>query len=166
MTARPMPYAGVATRALALAIDVAIAHLIVFAGGAVVALIASLVADVRLDTLGRILAAGAWLTVVSVYFVLFWASAGQTPGMRIMGVRLVTNDGRLPSVARSLVRLVGLGLAIIPLFLGFVPALLDGRRRALPDFMARTVVLYGEADVTPFAEAATVRVTADVQLSG
>ena len=166
MTARPMPYAGVATRALALAIDVAIAHVIVFAGGAVLALVASLVDDVRLDTLGRILAAGAWLTVVGLYFVLFWAGAGQTPGMRIMGVRLITYEGRLPSVGRSFVRLVGLGLAIIPLFLGFVPALVDARRRALPDFLAGTVVLYGEADAPLLAEPAAVRVTADVQPSG
>ena len=98
--------------------------------------------------------------------MLFWTGAGQTPGMRIMGVRLITFDGRLPSVARSLVRLVGLGLAIIPLFLGFVPALVDGRRRALPDFLAGTVVLYGEADAPPLAEPAAVRLAADVQPSG
>jgi uncharacterized RDD family membrane protein YckC len=166
MTARPTPYAGVGTRALALAIDVAIAHVIVFAGDAVLALVGSLVGDLRLDTLGRIVAAGAWLTVVGLYFVLFWAGAGQTPGMRVMGVRLITYDGSIPSVLRSLVRLVGLGLAIIPLFLGFVPALVDGRRRALPDFLAGTVVLYGEADAPPLAEPAAVRVTADVQTSG
>ena len=166
MTARPMPYAGVATRALALAIDVAIAHVIVFAGGAVLALVASLVDDVRLDTLGRIVAAAAWLTMIGLYFVLFWAGAGQTPGMRIMGVRVITYDGRLPGVARSLVRLVGLGLAIIPLFLGFVPALVDGRRRALPDFLAGTVVLYAGADPPPLPEPAAARVAADVQPSG
>jgi uncharacterized RDD family membrane protein YckC len=166
MTARPVPYAGVATRAVALALDAAIAQVIVFAGGAVLALVASLVGDVRLDTLGRILAAGAWLTVVGLYFVLFWTGAGQTPGMRVMGVRLITYDGRLPSVSRSLVRLVGLGLAIIPLFLGFVPALIDRRRRALPDFLAGTVVLYGQAELPPLADPATVRVIADVQPSG
>jgi hypothetical protein len=44
------------------------------------------------------------------------------------------------------VRLGGLVLAIIPLFLGFVPVLLDARRRALPDYLARTVVVYAEAE--------------------
>jgi hypothetical protein len=43
---------------------------------------------------------------------------------------------------RSIVRLIGLGLAIIPLFAGFLPVLVDDRRRALQDFMARTVVIY------------------------
>ena len=93
-----MPYAGVATRAVALAIDAALAQVIVFAGGAVLALVGSLVGEVRLDTLGRLLAAFAWVAVVGTYFVLFWSTAGQTPGMRLMGVRVMTPDGDHPGV--------------------------------------------------------------------
>ena len=85
-----VPYAGIATRAVALAIDVAIAQAIVFAGGAVLALVGSLVTEVKLDDLGRLLAAAAWPLVFVSYFVLFWSTTGQTPGMRIMGLRVVT----------------------------------------------------------------------------
>jgi uncharacterized RDD family membrane protein YckC len=167
MTARPVPYAGVATRGLALAIDVGIAQVIVLLGGAVLALIASLVGgDLRLTTLERVLAACAWAAVVGTYFVLFWTTTGQTPGMRLMGVRLMTRDGQYPGVPRAIVRLIGLGLAIVPLFLGFVPALLDARRRALQDFMAGTVVLYDHSDLPPEPELVTVRVPVDVQPSG
>jgi uncharacterized RDD family membrane protein YckC len=138
-----MPYAGIATRAVALAIDVAIAQVIVFAGGAILALVGSLVADMRLDTtLEKVLAAVAWIAVVATYFVLFWSTAGQTPGMRLMGLRVMTPGGDHPGVKRSVVRVIGLALAIVPLFLGFVPVLLDARRRALQDFLAGTVVLY------------------------
>jgi uncharacterized RDD family membrane protein YckC len=137
-----VPYAGVATRAVALALDVALAQIIVFAGGAVFALVGSLVGEVRLDTLGRLLAAFAWVAVVSTYFVLFWSTAGQTPGMRLMGLRVTTADGDRPGVLRSVVRLIGLVLAIVPLFLGFVPVLVDARRRGLQDMLAGTVVLY------------------------
>ena len=42
---------------------------------------------------------------------------------------------------RSFVRFVGLILAIVPLFAGFLPVLVDGRRRALQDFLSGTVVL-------------------------
>jgi uncharacterized RDD family membrane protein YckC len=136
------PYAGIATRAVALALDVAAAQVIVFAGGAVFALVGSLVAEVRLDTLGRILAALAWVVVVGTYFVLFWSTAGQTPGMRLMGLRVMTHDGGHLGVTRSAIRLVGLALAIVPLFLGFVPVLIDERRRGLQDFLAGTVVVY------------------------
>ena len=144
-----VPYAGVATRAVALAIDVAAAQLIVFAGGAILALVGSLVSDVRLDTVGKLLAAAAWVAVVGTYFVLFWSTAGQTPGMRLMGLRVMTGDGIHPGVARSVVRLIGLGLAIVPLFLGFVPVLIDQRRRGLHDLLAGTVVLYDGQELPP-----------------
>ena len=143
VTAPPVPYAGIASRAIALAIDVAIAHVIVLTGGAILALVGSLVSDVRLDTLGRILAGVAWIAVVGFYFVLFWSTAGQTPGMRLMALR-VMGAGRRASragCARSCA-LIGLGLAIIPLFAGFLPVLVDARRRGLHDLLARTVVRY------------------------
>jgi uncharacterized RDD family membrane protein YckC len=80
--------------------------------------------------------------VVGTYFVLFWSTAGQTPGMRLMGLRVLTSGGTYPGVIRSLVRVIGLGLAIVPLFLGFLPVLVDRRRRGLHDLVAGTVVLY------------------------
>jgi uncharacterized RDD family membrane protein YckC len=145
VTVPPVPYAGIATRAVALAIDVAIAQLIVLTGGAILALVGSLVSEVRLDTLGKILAAVAWIAVVGFYFVLFWSTAGQTPGMRLMALRVTGPDGEHPGLARSVLRLIGLGLAIVPLFAGFLPVLFDARRRGLHDLIAGTVVRY----VTP-----------------
>jgi uncharacterized RDD family membrane protein YckC len=142
MSEARVPYAGLATRALALAIDVAIVHVIVFAGGAVLALIASLVGDLKLDTLGRILCGFAWAGAVGAYFVTFWNTVGQTPGMRVMDIHVTTAGGALPSIWRSIVRVIGLALAIIPLFAGFLPVLVDDRRRALQDFLAGTVVLH------------------------
>ena len=51
-------------------------------------------------------------------------------------------DGSPPSIGRSLVRLIGLLLSIVPLFAGFVPVLFTERRRGLADFLAGTVVVY------------------------
>ena len=148
-----VPYAGVATRALGLALDVAIVHVIVFAGGAILALIASLVGDLKLDTAARVVCAVAWAGAVATYFVTFWSTVGQTPGMRIMDVHVTTADGAVPGVGRSIVRVIGLALAIIPLFAGFLPVLVDDRRRALQDFLAGTVVLHEET-AAPFSERA------------
>jgi uncharacterized RDD family membrane protein YckC len=39
------------------------------------------------------------------------------------------------------VRVVGLWLAIVVFFLGFVPALFDRRHRALQDYLAATTVV-------------------------
>ena len=91
-----------------------------------------------------LLLASGWLLVVGTYFVLFWSSAGQTPGMRLLHLRVLGPEGRPPSFGRSLVRLVGLGLAIVPLFAGFVPVLFTEKRRGLADFLAGTVVLYDD----------------------
>jgi uncharacterized RDD family membrane protein YckC len=148
MSADRVPYGGVATRAIALAVDAAIAQAMVFAGGAVFALVGSLVVEVQLNTAAKILVACAWALVVGGYFVVFWSTAGQTPGMHLMGVHLLGPAGEPPGVGRSVVRLIGLAVSIIPLFIGFLPALVDDRRRALPDFLARTVVLY-DTDESP-----------------
>ncbi len=91
-------YGGIATRAIALAIDVALAHVIVFLIGAVLALVASLAGGVNLDTLERVLAACLWAGVVATYFIVFWSTAGQTPGMRAMGLRVLDARGRHPGV--------------------------------------------------------------------
>jgi uncharacterized RDD family membrane protein YckC len=166
MTAPGVPYAGIATRAVALAIDVLIVHVIVLFCAAVFALVASLVGGVHLGVIGELIAAAAWLLSVAFYFVLFWSTAGQTPGMRLMDLRVTTRLGVHPGIVRSVVRIIGLGLAIIPLFAGFIPVLLDARRRALQDFLAGTVVVYGAGEPPPAPEPAAVAVVGDVQPSG
>jgi uncharacterized RDD family membrane protein YckC len=137
-------YAGIATRAAALAVD-AFAALSIFAvGSAVVALIASLVGGIRPHWLAGSLLGAAWIVVGGGYFVLFWSATGQTPGMRLMRLRVLRPGGGGLSVGRAIVRAVGLALAIIPFFAGFIPALFDERKRALPDYLAGTVVLYDD----------------------
>ena len=139
------PYAGIATRALALGTDAALTIVIFMSIVGVAALVSSLVGGLRPEWLVGALLGSGWMIVVGAYFVLFWSSAGQTPGMRLLRLRLRGPTGNSLSVGRSLVRFVGLLLAIVPLFAGFLPALFTERRRALPDFLAGTVVLYEDA---------------------
>lgn len=140
-TERPQ-YAGIATRALALAADAAVTTVLFMSVTGVVALVASLVGGLRPAWLVGVLIASGWMLIAGAYFVLFWSAAGQTPGMRLLRIRLRGPGGKAPSLARSLVRLLGLFLAIVPLFAGFIPVLFSDRRRGLPDFLAGTVVLY------------------------
>ena len=140
---RPI-YGGVATRAIALATDAAVTTVLFMALTGLVALVASLVGGLRPEWLVGALLASGWFLVAGGYFVLFWSAAGQTPGMRLLRVRVRGPGGDAPSLARSVVRLVGLVLAIVPMFAGFVPVLFTERRRGLPDFLAGTVVLYDD----------------------
>ena len=142
-TVRPM-YAGIATRALALATDAAITIVLFMSAVGMAALVSSLVGGLRPEWLVGALLASGWMLVVGTYFAVFWSSAGQTPGMRLLRVRVLGPDGQPPSLWRSLVRLVGLVLAIIPLFAGFLPVLFTERRRGLPDMLAGTVVVYDD----------------------
>jgi uncharacterized RDD family membrane protein YckC len=135
-------YAGLATRGIALVVDALFISLVFVVGGALVSLVGSLFGKLRPEWLVGTLVGSAWLILVTVYFVAFWSTTGQTPGMRVMRLRIRTGSGRGPGVVRSVVRLIGLALAIIPLFAGFLPVLVDRKRRALQDFLAGTVVLY------------------------
>jgi uncharacterized RDD family membrane protein YckC len=135
-------YGGIGTRAIALAADAAVTIVIFMSAVGVAALVATLVGGLRPEWLVGVLLASGWMLVVGSYFVLFWSSAGQTPGMRLLRLRVLGPGGDPPSLGRSLVRLVGLVLAIVPLFAGFIPVLFDRRRRGLQDFLAGTVVVY------------------------
>jgi uncharacterized RDD family membrane protein YckC len=163
MSAAPVPYAGIATRGVALGIDALLAHGTALVIAAALGLVASLFGGVSLDLLEKLLAAVAWTLIVGFYFVLFWSTAGQTPGMRLMGLRVVTRAGEHPGVVRSIVRVIGLALAIIPLFAGFLPVLIDNRRRALQDLMAGTFVLYAGTEPPPEPAPAMGAVVRDVR---
>ena len=139
------PFAGVASRGVALVVDAfAVVAATAVVGGAA-SLVAAVVGGVRPDWLAQALLSLATVAIAFGYFGLFWRAGGQTPGMRLMGVRVLSqrDDGRLTSW-QAILRTIGLALAIIPCFLGFVPALFDRRRRALPDYLAGTVVVYDE----------------------
>ena len=140
---RPI-FGGVATRALALATDAALTIVMFMSVVGIAALVASLVGGLRPAWLAGALLAAGWVLVVAGYFVLFWSSAGQTPGMRLLEVRVRVrgHDERRLSLGRSLLRFVGLLLAIVPLFAGFLPVLFTDERRGLADYLAGTVVVY------------------------
>jgi uncharacterized RDD family membrane protein YckC len=76
------------------------------------------------------------------YFVFFWTVAGQTPGLKFMGLRVVTKDGRPPSGKRALMRMVGYVIATLPIYIGFLWVLIDDRRQGWHDKLARTFVIY------------------------
>ncbi len=134
-------YGGLTSRALALTLDLLALVAIVSVGGAVLGLVASLVGELRPVWLVALLLGAAWALASSLYFVLFWTLAGQTPGMRLLHLRVLDQRGEAPGFGRSLLRLAGLVVAIVPLFAGFLPVLVDTRRRGLHDLIAGTVVV-------------------------
>jgi uncharacterized RDD family membrane protein YckC len=138
------PYAGLASRALAFATDLVLAYLLFLLGATLVGLVVSLVGDLRPAWLFGVIAGAGWFLVVAAYFVFFWTLGGQTPGMRLLHLRVAAAHGDPPSVLRAVLRFGGLVLAIIPMFAGFVPVVFDRRRRGVHDMLAGTVVVYAD----------------------
>ena len=159
MSATEQPYAGIVSRTVALAIDAATLTIGFAIASGVFGLILSLFTTLEVTTPGAVLgAAGLWSLVVVSYFVLFWTFAGETPGMRLMALRVVGGTGEPPRLGRSLVRLIGMILAAIPFFAGYALILIDDRRRGLQDMLAGTVVVYAPKSrvaTTPPAAAIT-----------
>jgi uncharacterized RDD family membrane protein YckC len=143
--ASAVPYAGLGSRAAALAVDAVAVHLIFLLGCAMVGLVVSLTGRDLSGTVGEVLAAAGWFALVVAYFTVFWTAVGQTPGMNLMRLRLVDASGNPPGLTRSLLRLVGALVAVSFVFIGYLPVLVDDRRRALQDFLAGTVVIYDPA---------------------
>jgi uncharacterized RDD family membrane protein YckC len=138
--------AGFVSRGLALGIDVAVINIGFFAASALLALAASVfLADPSgVSAPALAVGTGAWLAVGAAYLLLFWSLAGQTPGMRFLGVVITADGTHEIGFRRAARRLAGSVLAAIPLGLGFIGILLGDRRRGLQDVIAGTEVAYVE----------------------
>jgi uncharacterized RDD family membrane protein YckC len=141
--ARPLEYEGLVTRAIAFAVDAAVIQIAAIAVAGTFALILSVVSPS--DKLEGVLAwigAAAYVLWLVGYFVTFWSATGQTPGNRLLQIRVCrAADGAPPSLAAALLRFAGLVAAALPLFAGFLPILFDDRRRGIQDMLAGTVVV-------------------------
>jgi uncharacterized RDD family membrane protein YckC len=163
----PVPYAGAVTRSLAFGLDLLIINAAIAITGAVLGLLASALGLGKLDVNGVVVAAliGAWWLILGTYLVTFWTLVGQSPGMRVMRLR-VTHNGRRPRLVRSLVRAVGMVLAAIPLMAGYALILFNDRRQGLHDKLARTTVIYVPRDAEPELDATAVEVLAPTRAIG
>jgi uncharacterized RDD family membrane protein YckC len=92
-------------------------------------------------TYGGIHLSGTMLFWVG-YLLIFWTASGKTLGKAILGLQVVTRDGRGLSLGRSLLRAVGYILSAIFFYLGFLWVALDSRHRGWHDSLARTYVVY------------------------
>jgi len=115
------------------------------------------------------------------YFIAFeWLWSGQTPGKRLLKLRVIREDGRpltlWESIARNLLR-IGDAVPgfIVPVYsVGLIAIFLSSRDQRLGDIFAGTVVIRERADEAPtfvetfsnrIADSAFVRVQAPVACS-
>jgi uncharacterized RDD family membrane protein YckC len=143
--AAPTGRAGAVTRVLAFALDVLIVNLAFSGLAAIAALIASAFTGDGLSGIALAFGTAAWFAFEGLYFVAFWSLAGQTLGMRFLGIRLGVEGRGLP-FRRAVRRLAGLVLAGLAFGLGFLGILFDERRRGWQDRLAGVDVLYDDRE--------------------
>src|SRR5262249_46566036 len=116
-------FGGALARAIGLVVDAALAQLAFLVVAGSVPLVLSLAGAGPSGLAPAAIDGACWLLTVTLYFAGFWTVTGQTPGLRLVGLRVATVEGAPPSLPRALVRVAGLLLSIAAAFLGFVPVL-------------------------------------------
>ena len=135
-----VPYVGLMTRLLSWAADFLLIDLAAIITGLGAELIISIFPITKnLKPLLVAIAGSVYVLWTAAYFVSFWSVTGQTPGSRLMQVRLVTASGEKVKPVRAFVRWIGMNLAMVPLPWGFVP--IPFRRLGFPDWLAHTRVI-------------------------
>ncbi|MGI9034634.1 MAG: RDD family protein [Pyrinomonadaceae bacterium] len=85
------------------------------------------------------------LLVALTNFIIFPMVSGQSIGKMLTGLRVVKTDGTNPKIGTLLIRhLIGYPLIILTGGLGFLISALNSKGRALDDFLAGTIVIYGQ----------------------
>jgi uncharacterized RDD family membrane protein YckC len=154
-------HAGAVSRALAMVIDGVFVNLGFTAIVALVTLVDNAFGGSASGGSSFAIAVGSttWVVMGSIYLLGFWSLAGQTPGMRFVGIRL--NVHRLP-LGRSVRRLIGLGLSVVSFGLGFLGIVFGEQRRGWEDRLGGTDVLYDERrpELAPWSQPAPSEVVA------
>jgi uncharacterized RDD family membrane protein YckC len=155
----PAGYVGFVTRAVALVIDAVIIDVVAIVTAAAASLIANLFGgDSTLTAVQAAIGGVVWFLWSAVYFVTFWTLTGQTPGQRILGFRVLPVAGGSIRPVRAIRRFIGMIISIIPLGAGFLPVLVDDRRRGLHDRIGGTVVKWEAEPVVEIVPAPPVHV--------
>lgn len=154
-----LPIAGLGSRAMAWLVDVALLFGVALIAYFVVTFFVTDPLNLVLDLAASLKAglAAAVLLLLWSYWTLFelrWS--GQSPGKRLLRIRVVRADGSpvtlFASATRNLLRLVDFFPVCYPL--GTVVMLIDGQHRRLGDLLAGTVLVREErVDLDRYAQA-------------
>jgi uncharacterized RDD family membrane protein YckC len=142
-------YVGLVTRTIAIVLDVLLIDVVALAVTGAVLVVRSVfsVTSNHVGTVAAVIAASAFAVWVIAYFVVFWTTTGQTPGNRVMRIRVVRSNGGRMRPRHALIRLGAMAISL-PLFWGYLPILVNARRRGVPDVMSGTIVVVADGAVS------------------
>lgn len=138
-------YAGFVSRLLAYGIDITVITLMLITFTWLIDTVTRFFPTIKLnpeDAVGLVLASVVIVITAGIYFVFFWTLVGQTPGKMLLGLRVVSPNGTLPTIWQSFRRYIGYYLSAVALYAGYWWVLIDNRRQGWHDKLAGTVVVY------------------------
>lgn len=139
-------YAGPVSRALAAAIDVGVVLASYSVGVGILGFLGRALLDVSLEEGTGVVATLALLAWGAVYLAASTAVAGRTVGKAVVGLKVVSRDGRPVRPRACLVRVLVLPLSTSFFAIGLLMVVLRRDHRALHDLLARTAVVYDWGD--------------------
>jgi uncharacterized RDD family membrane protein YckC len=136
-------YAGAVSRFAAYAIDVVLITGIYLLGLAGASFAATIITGHSVHwNRNSPLAIALFVAWAFAYFAYSWAADGRTPGMALLGLRVLRSSGARLSGRRAVARTLAFPLSFLVFGLGFALILVQRDRRALHDLIADTVVVY------------------------
>jgi uncharacterized RDD family membrane protein YckC len=136
-------YAGAASRLIAFGIDVLVSLSIFTLSLAAVSYALNILTSHSIKWKNHL---GITITVLVVWEVLYfaypWAASGKTPGMAMLGVRVVKADGTAAGTRNAVIRALTMPISVLFCFIGCLGILFQRERRALHDLLAGTAVVY------------------------
>jgi uncharacterized RDD family membrane protein YckC len=137
-------YSGTVSRLAAFALDVVLSYLLFTLALAAVNFSASIVAGhpVHWSRSGSVVVLIVSVVWEFVYFAYCWATTGKTPGMTLLGIRVVRADGAHAEPWRAVVRTLILPISVALFWLSLPLILVQREHRAPHDLIAGTAVVY------------------------
>jgi uncharacterized RDD family membrane protein YckC len=122
-------YAGFFPRFFSLLID-----------GVILAVV-QLVLGLVFGSINSNLGSGLGTLIAVIYDVYFFTSTGQTPGMKLMSIKLVNGSGELLTMGQAIVRVIVAIFSGLVLLLGYLWAIWDANKQTWHDKAAGSFVV-------------------------
>ena len=136
-------YAGAVSRFAAYAIDVLVSTAAFSLGLAAISYSVQIVTGHQVSwNRSNTVVAVIFVVWQLVYFAYFWAVGGRTPGMALLGIRVVRADGTTLDPLHAILRAVVFPINILLLGLPFLLILVQREHRGVQDFAAGSAVIY------------------------
>jgi uncharacterized RDD family membrane protein YckC len=136
-------YAGALSRLLAYGADLLILTVVYAAALALLEFAINVATPWSIDfKTGHVLVIVGELLWAAFYFGNSWVIFARSPGMTLLGLRIVQADGSSLNRHHAIIRLVAFPLGFLTLGLGFLGIVFDRAHQAIYDRIARTAVVY------------------------